>query len=368
MLIDIIAGARPNFMKVAPLIREITIAKNAGKPIDYRLIHTGQHYDQKMSGSFFQELQIPEPHLNFEIGSGTQAEQTGRIMAAYEALLQATPSDLCIVVGDVNSTMACSISAKKSNIPVAHIEAGIRSGDRTMPEEINRLVTDAISDFYFTTTDLAGDNLIKEGIAKEKIFLVGNTMIDTLLFNLDRLKKPEIWDEHSLTEKGYFILTLHRPSNVDLKENLVNLLTAIMDGTRDLKVIFPVHPRTHKILKESGFNHPRLIITDPKGYLEFIYLVKYAKAVITDSGGITEEATVLGVPCLTLRTTTERPETCTIGTNELIGTSTEKLLLTLDILFSGNWKKGGVPTFWDGQTSKRIVDCILHMGGGTNKI
>lgn len=361
MLIDIIVGARPNFMKVAPLIKEIRIAKESGKNLDYRLIHTGQHYDPKMSGGFFQELNIPEPNLNFEIGSGTQAEQTGKVMTAYEALLKESPSDICIVVGDVNSTMACAISAKKSNIPVAHIEAGIRSGDRSMPEEINRLVTDSISDYFFTTTEHASSNLKKEGIPDENIFFVGNTMIDTLLGNLHRLKKPQIWNDFDLVVKNFFILTLHRPSNVDLKENLLDLLTAIMHGTRDLKVIFPIHPRTIKILKEIKFEHPRLIITDPKGYLEFIYLVKNSIAVITDSGGITEEATVLGVPCLTLRTTTERPETCTLGTNELIGTSREKLFSSLDILFRGEWKKGVVPEFWDGKTSNRIVEKLVQL-------
>jgi UDP-N-acetylglucosamine 2-epimerase (non-hydrolysing) len=361
MLIDIIAGARPNFIKISPIINAIKKAKNEGFEISFRLIHTGQHYDKKMSGSFFEELDIPLPDFNFESGSGTQSEQTAKIMVSYEALLKEAPSNLCLVVGDVNSTMACSIAAKKMDIKVAHVEAGIRSGDRSMPEEINRLITDSISDYFFTTTENANENLLREGIHLKNIFFVGNTMIDTLLLQLKNIRKPAIWEEHNLSDGNYFVLTLHRPSNVDSKENLKNLIDVILNGTRGLKVVFPVHPRTAKILSELSFSNPDLIVTDPKSYLEFIYLVKNSKAVITDSGGITEESTVLNIPCMTLRSTTERPETCSIGTNELIGIEPEALIPALNKLFANNWKRGSIPPLWDGKTSERIVSELLQI-------
>lgn len=364
MLIDLIAGARPNFVKIAAIIRALEAHKTAGGGLHYRLVHTGQHYDTNMSGSFFEQLSIPEPHVNLEVGSGTQAEQTAAIMTRYESLLLEKPSDLCVVVGDVTSTMATSITAQKLCIPVAHVEGGIRSGDWSMPEEINRMVTDAITNWFFTTSTVANDNLKKSGVDDGQIFFVGNTMIDTLLHNLDRLRPPECWQAHGLEAGKYIVLTLHRPANVDRGDQFSRMLEAILAGARDVPVIFPVHPRTAGILREhwgekiaceqapTGGN---LKLVEPLPYLEFNYLVKNAMAVITDSGGITEEATVLGIPCLTLRDSTERPETITLGTNELVGTNPDNLAPYLEKLFAGEWKKGAVPEKWDGKTGERIV-------------
>ncbi|MGB0578488.1 MAG: non-hydrolyzing UDP-N-acetylglucosamine 2-epimerase [Limisphaerales bacterium] len=355
MLIDIIAGARPNFMKIAPIIRAIEEAKDAGGPLRYRLIHTGQHYDKKMSGDFFEQLGIPEPDINLEVGSGTQAAQAGAIMARYEEVLLKEPSKLCLVVGDVTSTMACSIAAQKLCIPVAHVEAGIRSGDWTMPEEINRMVTDSITNWFFTTSEHANENLRTAGVSEDRIFFVGNTMIDTLLANLDRLRPPALWNELGLEKGRYLVLTLHRPNNVDEQDKLLAMLKTIADGRRDCQVVFPVHPRTAKMLKDIGGELDGLHYAEPLGYLEFNYLVRNALAVITDSGGITEETTVMGIPCLTLRDNTERPETVSVGTNELIGTDPTKLPPALDRLFAGEWKAGGIPELWDGKTGRRIV-------------
>lgn len=361
MTITLIAGARPNFMKIAPIIEAIKNARDNGKPIDYRLVHTGQHYDKNMSESFFSELGMPEPDVNLECGGGTQAEQTANIMVRFEKELIANPANLVLVVGDVTSTMACSIVAKKLNTLVAHVEAGIRSGDRSMPEEINRMVTDSITDYFFTTTETAGQNLLNAGIEESKIFFVGNTMIDTLLKNKPRFKKPEIWDEAKLTEKKYFVLTLHRPANVDEENNLKILMGEIINAARGLPIIFPVHPRTAKNLNAIGVKADNLYMIDPLSYLEFNYLVENAKAVITDSGGITEETTVMDVPCITLRNNTERPETITIGTNELIGTDPKFVKPTVDKIFNGQWKKGGIPNLWDGKTSERIVSKLIQI-------
>lgn len=353
--IDLIAGARPNFMKIAPIIDALKAAEQRGGQLRYRLIHTGQHYDRAMSGSFFEELGIPDPDINLEIGSGTQAEQTAGIMVAYEKVLLKHKSDLCLVVGDVTSTMACSIAARKLGVPVAHVEGGIRSRDWTMPEEINRVVTDSITNWFFTTSDTANENLRRSGFPDDHIFFVGNTMIDTLLKQLPRLRPPACWDALQLEPGQYFVVTLHRPANVDGEHQLLTLLQAIAEGTRGLPVVFPVHPRTAKNLRELDSKTPQLNYVDPLGYLEFNYLVKHAKGVITDSGGITEETTVLGVPCLTLRDNTERPETISIGTNELIGTDPSKLAPALARLMAGQWKKGGIPPKWDGRTAERIV-------------
>ncbi|MGZ8405985.1 MAG: non-hydrolyzing UDP-N-acetylglucosamine 2-epimerase [Nitrospira sp.] len=353
--IDIIAGARPNFMKIAPIIDALKAAEKRGGPLRYRLIHTGQHYDRAMSGRFFEELGIPDPDINLEVGSGTQAEQTAGIMVAYEKVLVKDKSDVCLVVGDVTSTMACSIAARKLGVPVAHVEGGIRSGDWTMPEEINRVVTDSITNWFFTTSETANEHLRRAGISDDCIFFVGNTMIDTLLKQMPRLRPPACWDSLKLEPGKYFVITLHRPANVDGEQQLLRLLHAIADGTRGLPVIFPVHPRTAKNLRDAGNTLPSMHYVDPLGYLEFNYLVKHAKGVITDSGGITEETTVLGVPCLTLRDNTERPETITIGTNELIGTDSSKLPPALARLMAGQWKKGAIPPKWDGKAAERIV-------------
>ncbi|MBF0436905.1 MAG: UDP-N-acetylglucosamine 2-epimerase (non-hydrolyzing) [Magnetococcales bacterium] len=359
--IDIIAGARPNFMKIAPIIHALETRKRQGGRLNYRLVHTGQHYDARMSGDFFTQLSIPHPHVNLEVGSGSQAEQTAAIMLGYERVLQAQPCQLCLVVGDVTSTMACAIVAQKCRVPVAHVEAGIRSGDWGMPEEINRLVTDAITNFFFTTSTVANDNLRNTGVDAGRIFFVGNTMIDTLLANLPRLRPPPFWESLALQPGSYLVLTLHRPSNVDSSAPLSHLLHTIGAQSRGLPVIFPVHPRTAKMLGTLDPLPEHLHLVEPQPYLEFNHLVRHAKAVITDSGGITEETTVLGIPCLTLRNSTERPETITLGTNELIGTDPANLKPYLDRLFAGQWKQGGIPEKWDGGTGGRIVAILERM-------
>lgn len=354
----LVAGARPNFMKIAPIIDAITECSANGQAIAYSLVHTGQHYDDKMSKEFFVQLGIPQPDINLEAGGGTQAEQTAAIMIGFERYLVKNPADLVLVVGDVTSTLACSIVAKKLCIPVAHVEGGIRSGDVSMPEEINRLVTDSITDYFFTTSAMANDNLRREGKRDDQIFFVGNTMIDTLLKNIQRLHPPALWHSLALRSGEYFVMTLHRPSNVDSKEQLLGILRAIEETTAGLPVVFPVHPRTKKNMEKFGIESSAFHVAEPMGYLEFNYLVKHAKAVITDSGGITEETTVLGIPCITLRDNTERPETCTIGTNELVGTNPENMKPALRRIMSGNWKSGAIPELWDGKTASRIVEII----------
>ena len=359
--ITIIAGARPNFMKVAPIIHEIKKRNSEGVYIDYSLVHTGQHYDKKMSEDFFEQLNIPEPDANLSAGGGTQAEQTGAIMIRFEEYLMKNPTDLVLVVGDVTSTMACAITAQKLHIKVAHVEAGIRSNDWSMPEEINRLVTDAITNYFFTTSDIANANLKASGYRDDQIFFVGNCMIDTLLANRSRFIKPTTWEELGLSEKCYFIMTLHRPANVDEGAKLKELMDEIINNTQNMSLVFPVHPRTKKMLNELGIEHERLHMVDPMSYLEFNYLVERSFAVVTDSGGITEETTVMGVPCLTLRDNTERPETITVGTNELIGTDPKNIAPAMKTLFAGEWKKGGIPELWDGNTAVRIVQIIENL-------
>jgi UDP-N-acetylglucosamine 2-epimerase (non-hydrolysing) len=364
MNITIIAGARPNFMKIAPIIKAIKAAQENGKNIQYRLIHTGQHYDKKMSADFFEQLGIPEPHTNLECGGGTQAEQTAAIMIKFEQELIANRPNLILVVGDVTSTMACTITAKKLCIDAVHVEAGIRSGDMTMPEEINRIVTDSLCDYFFTTSEQANIQLKKSGVADSNIFFVGNTMIDTLLQNINRIQQPNFWNDNNLQAGQYFLVTLHRPSNVDDPQKLANILAAINDAANGLPIIFPVHPRTRQIIDKFTINVKNIVMIDPQGYLEFMYLIKNAKGIITDSGGITEEATVLHIPCLTLRNSTERPETVTMGTNELIGDDIEKLQPCLKKIIDGQWKKGIVPPFWDGKTSERIIDILVKIYEG----
>jgi UDP-N-acetylglucosamine 2-epimerase (non-hydrolysing) len=359
MNVTIIAGARPNFMKIAPIIRAINTSSNNGNNISYRLVHTGQHYDQKLSGSFFDELNIPAPDTNLEVGSGSHAQQTAQIMVKFEQELMQHPCDYVLVVGDVNSTMACAIVAKKLHTKVIHVEAGLRSFDLRMPEEINRMVTDAITDLFFTTSDLAGDNLMKAGIPSQAIFFVGNTMIDTLIANLDKLRPPEVFKEKQLQSGNYWIMTLHRPSNVDEAHKLLSLLNLISANAGDKPIIFPVHPRTANTLKDLGDLPANIIFTDPLPYLEFMYLVKNAAAAITDSGGIQEETTYLGIPCITLRENTERPETVSIGSNVLCGFDPEKMESAFNELNSGNWEAGKIPELWDGKAAERIVDVLV---------
>ena len=542
MLITLIAGARPNFMKIAPLIKAIQKANNEGKDIHYRLVHTGQHYDKNMSDTFFEELGIPTPDVNLGCGGGTQAEQTANIMVAFEKDLMANPTDLVLVVGDVTSTMACSIVAKKLNTKVCHVEAGIRSWDLSMPEEINRMVTDSLADYMFTTSEIANKNLILQGASleaspksspegkdflptpnpflkegecmsfakvfgahtadsmqydllkenaknnrknpteaesvlwdmlkgnnigyhfrrqhiildyivdficldkglvieldggyhnnpeqkeydaqrtahlqrlgytelrfkneellcdpvsviakitetlktlpslqggvggrleeekyafprrKQRVWWVGNVMIDTLLANRARFCTPAVYDELGLTEKNYVVMTMHRPANVDEEQHLKALMEQIITNVHGLPIIFPIHPRTAKIFYNLWGNEeqlaqlfPNLHIVAPMGYLEFNYMVEHAKVVVTDSGGITEETTVMGVPCITLRDNTERPETCTIGTNRLIGTNPQAVKPALDALFAGQWQLGAIPPLWDGHTAERIVEIL----------
>jgi len=361
MKIDIIAGARPNFVKIASIIDAIRIIQTKEINIEFRLIHTGQHYDENMSKIFFTQLNIPEPDINFEVGSGTQAEQTAAIMLSYEKFIKVSKPDVCLVVGDVTSTMACAITAKKMNIVVAHVEAGIRSGDKKMPEEINRIITDSITDYFFTTSETANVHLKNVGVDDERIFFVGNTMIDTLLKHRNSFIKPTIWDEINLIRGGFIILTLHRPNNVDEKNNLKEIIEQIIEHSRDLPLIFPMHPRTYKVFNEINIKDNRLHIIEPLSYLEFNYLVERSKAVITDSGGITEETTVLGIPCMTLRDSTERPETINIGTNELLGANPNNIKIYLDKLLNNQWKQGTIPTLWDGKTAERIINHLIKI-------
>ena len=393
MLVTLIAGARPNFMKIAPIIRAIKAAEAAGKDMHYRLVHTGQHYDKNMSDTFFEELGIPQPDVNLGCGGGTQAEQTAHIMVAFEQYLMANPCDLVLVVGDVTSTMACSIVAKKLNTKVCHVEAGIRSWDLTMPEEINRMVTDSLADYMFTTTDIADRNLLRQGAVyaeewqseqvvlghdrcPQRVWRVGNVMIDTLLKNMPRFRKPAVYDELGLQEGKYVVMTMHRPANVDEETHLRALMEQIITNVHGEPIVFPIHPRTAKIFyglwgtatdsveENRAALHkvfPNLYIVDPMGYLEFNYLVQHSRAVVTDSGGITEETTVMGVPCITLRDNTERPETCMVGTNELIGTNPAAVKPALDKLYAGEWKKGAIPELWDGHAAERIVEILANL-------
>jgi len=348
-------------MKIAPIVRALDAHAAAGGDLRYRIVHTGQHYDARMSADFFTQLGIPEPHVNLEVGSGTAAEQTAGIMTRYEQLLMEDVPMLCLVVGDVTSTMACTIVARKLGVPVAHVEGGIRSGDWSMPEEINRVVTDSIANYFFTTSRTAGENLLRAGAMDDQIFFVGNTMIDTLLANLERTQPPAFWSALGLSAGAYIVLTLHRPANVDDPRKLEALLQAVGAGARGLPVVFPVHPRTQRTLRQLEGLPSNVKLVDAQPYLEFIHLVRYAKATITDSGGITEETTVLGVPCMTLRDSTERPETVAMGTNELLGTDPSALGPALDRLFAGGWKRGAIPELWDGKTGERIVAVLARV-------
>ena len=363
MTLDLIVGARPNFIKIAPIIKAIKAKSALGFDIHFRLVHTGQHYDEVMSGNFFAQLDIPEPAVNLAAGSGSQAEQTARIMIAYEQLLQKSKPDLTLVVGDVNSTMACAITAKKMQLPIAHIEAGIRSGDWSMPEEVNRVVTDSITDYFFTTSAWASANLKNQGVPENHIYFVGNVMIDTLLHRMPYFKKPEFYDLKNLEEKKYLVLTLHRPNNVDGADHFKKMLQTVLASAKGHKIIFPVHPRTAAFMQKVlvNFKNTNLIVVNPLGYLEFNYLVQKSMGVVTDSGGITEEASTMNIPCITLRENTERPETVTYGTNEIIGRDPSNLIAALDKLINGRWKQAQIIEKWDGRAAVRIVDILCDL-------
>jgi len=366
MKLTIVAGARPNFIKIAPLIHEIQRVQAMGVNVAYRLVHTGQHYNAALSDVFFSEINIPAPDVNLGAGSGSQAVQAANIMVRFEEELLQNRPDCVIVVGDVNSTMACAITAKKLNIKLAHIEAGIRSFDRTMPEEINRLVTDSITDYFFTTTPLASQNLITAGIDEMSIFFVGNIMIDTLAKNIDKTIMPEQPGISSLEKGEYLVLTLHRPVNVDDKQVLEEIIHTITAGIEGYKLIFPVHPRTRKTLEQISLDTRNIVFTEPLSYLQFIALVKNSKGVITDSGGIQEETTWMGIPCITIRDTTERPETVEQGTNILVGNDRHLLKTELNDIIAGKEHKHTIPEKWDGNTAARIVEILLTLPIGNN--
>ena len=355
--ITLVAGARPNFMKIAPIVH--AIIKDGS--MDYRLVHTGQHYDKVMSDTFFEELNIPKPDVNLGCGGGSQAEQTAKIMEAFEQDLMENKTDLVVVVGDVTSTMACTIAAKKIHVDVAHVEAGIRSYDMTMPEEVNRMVTDSLADYFFTTTEDAKLLLENRNVNPSAVYFVGNVMIDTLMANYERLRKPDFYDRMNLKQGEYLVLTMHRPNNVDNIAHFDLMLREICENANGLPIVFPIHPRTAKMMTANGLSFSNLHLVEPLGYLEFNYLVRNSKAVVTDSGGVTEETTVMGIPCMTLRDNTERPETCSVGTNELIGTDPQNIAPAMKRLMSGEWKKGGIPEKWDGHAAERIVDIIKNL-------
>ncbi len=356
-----VAGARPNFMKIAPLVREM---HKRGR-FQVRLVHTGQHYDAAMSGSFFEDLGIPVPDFNLGVGSGSHAEQTAEVLRRIEPLLLQERPDVVIVVGDVNSTLAASLAAVKLCIPVAHVEAGLRSFDRTMPEEINRLVTDSVSDLLFTTEPAAEQNLRREGVPDSKVHFVGNVMIDSLLANLERSRTLDLPERVGLRQGGYAVLTLHRPSNVDRPERLRVLFSLLEAIHKEIPVVFPVHPRTAAaIARTLGDTTLRLLTLEPLGYLEFLRLMADAKLVLTDSGGVQEETTVLGIPCLTLRDNTERPITVTHGTNTIVGSDPATIHSEVRKILEGGGKRGSVPELWDGGAARRIVD-VLEARFGT---
>ena len=349
-------------MKVAPLHK--AFQKHAGN-VRHLIVHTGQHYDEAMSKIFFGDLELPQPDFYLGVGSGSHAQQTARIMVEFEKVLEDVHPDLVIVVGDVNSTVACSLVSVKMSIPVAHIEAGLRSGDRTMPEEINRLLTDSIADHLFVTEPSGVTNLRREGIEEKKIHLVGNVMIDSLVHYREKAKQSTIMEHLGVKPHKFTLVTLHRPSNVDTVEGLGKILTIFERIASSSEIVFPVHPRTKKMLDQHGLGTradaiPGLKLLDPIGYLDFLHLLDNAQLVLTDSGGIQEETTYLGVPCLTLRENTERPITCEVGTNELCGLDVEKLVSRSEAVFAGNKKKGLVPDLWDGNAANRIVDVLIR--------
>jgi UDP-N-acetylglucosamine 2-epimerase (non-hydrolysing) len=359
----IVAGARPNFMKIAPIMREL---RRGSHPFAVKLVHTGQHYDKDMSDVFFEELEIPAPDYHLDVGSGSHAEQTARIMVRFEEICLKDRPDVVVVVGDVNSTLACSIVAKKLHIQVAHVEAGLRSGDRAMPEEINRLVTDAITDYFFVTEKSGLEHLLAEGQPRERIFFVGHVMIDNLFHQVRKLESlpPESLPTTALKRRfgDYGVVTLHRPSNVDDPKVFAGIMGALAEVAEDLPLIFPVHPRTRGHLEKFGIAVPeRIVLTQPQPYMDFLNLFKDARLVMTDSGGLQEETTALGIPCLTVRENTERPVTVAEGTNRVVGTDPAKIVAEARAILRGAGKAGRRPEFWDGHAAGRILDVLARV-------
>jgi UDP-N-acetylglucosamine 2-epimerase (non-hydrolysing) len=354
-----VVGARPNFMKIAPIARALARDPAVFSPI---LVHTGQHYDRELSDVFFEQLGIPRPDINLHVGSGTQAQQTAAVMTGFDGVLDQASADLVLVVGDVNSTLACALVAAKRGIPVAHVEAGLRSFDRSMPEEVNRVLTDHLSDWLFVSEPSGEINLRREGIAPERVYFVGNVMIDTLLHCRERARGLQVADRLGLASTPYAVLTLHRPQNVDQGETFEPIMRALEHVARDVTIVFPVHPRTQPILRQSRaaaamLDAGRLQAVAPLGYLEFLSLIQDSQGVFTDSGGIQEETTVLGVPCFTLRPNTERPATVTDGTNHIVGTSTAAIVEAWERL-RGAPRAASRPALWDGRAAERIVDVL----------
>ena len=364
MKLILVCGARPNFMKVAPIIRAIDKRSGTSNSelVEPILVHTGQHYDYEMSQIFFQDLDLPQPDIHLGVGSGTHAEQTGKVMIKFEKVLLKEKPDLVIVVGDVNSALAAALAAVKLHIPVAHVEAGLRSYDRTMPEEINRLLTDHISDYLFTTSKYDDDNLKREGISGEKIFRVGNIMVDSLLSNKQVAEKSNILSQLNLTKQNYALLTLHRPSNVDDKQSLIRIMSALRQVARRIQIVFPAHPRTQKNIASfrlgEFFQDKAIQLIKPLGYLDFLNLEMNSRFVITDSGGIQVETTVLGIPCLTVFDSPLWTITHKQGTNILAGSNSQKLIQEAFKILSGKGKKGKCPELWDGRAAERIVNMI----------
>jgi UDP-N-acetylglucosamine 2-epimerase (non-hydrolysing) len=350
-----VVGARPNFMKIAPILWEV-----ARRPaVEVYLVHTGQHYDEKMSRLFFEELRIPQPQADLGVGSGSHAVQTAEVMKRFEPVVVEQRPDAVLVVGDVNSTIACALTAVKLGVPVGHVEAGLRSFDRTMPEEINRLLTDAISRWLFVSEPSGVENLRREGASDDRVFFVGNVMIDSLLACRDLSERSGVLAEYGLEKRGYAVLTLHRPANVDRPDVFGGLLRAVERIQREVPVVFPVHPRTRKALGGHDLTAlPNLRLVEPLGYLDFMKVVAHARVVLTDSGGVQEETTVLGVPCLTLRNNTERPVTIQDGTNTLVGMDTDRIIAAALEAIAAPPKPGRIPQLWDGQAARRILDVL----------
>lgn len=359
-----VVGARPNFMKMAPVVLEFR-----SRGWETQLLHTGQHYDKNMSDVFFKELGLPEPDVFLNVGSDTHARQTSRVMVGLEDVVRANPPKLIVVAGDVNSTLAAALVAAKECIPLAHIEAGLRSFDRTMPEEVNRIVTDQLSDFLFTTEESANENLKREGVEARKIHFVGNCMVDSLYKHLDAALAMKPWARLGLTENDYTLITLHRPSNVDNLERLEDIVGTLQEISRQIKVLFPLHPRTRTRLAEGKLvSSANITMCDPLPYVDFLGLMAKARFVMTDSGGIQEETTALGIPCLTLRDNTERPATVTHGSNKLVGTDRRTILASVRETLQGHPKSSQVPALWDGQAARRVADVLeawqaQHAGG-----